>query len=298
MPQLSFLLYLFLSCSPYDGTDIDYDNTVDTSISKYASGIKNHQSAAIYGELAFFVTDKRSRIYIYNMQQCQIVDSVVMSTRNDKTPSGYTLYHCNQCSFSPFFYSPDDKYPLLYISQWAREDKRSLTDVYRICTNPETGNLVAKFVQMLHFPAMSDENSLGNVCVVLDAETSKIYTYSKNNNKSASNDQVCRISCFDIPPLDEKDVYLDDEDILYSFSIPCSGYQMQGGCIHNGLLFIGQGVTEPLLRIVDLNTKSLKNTYNIKKQGYKFEPEGCFWYDGSVMLCSKNTIYQVKFTEK
>jgi hypothetical protein len=145
---------------------------------------------------------------------------------------------------------------------------------------------------------MSDENSLGNVCVAFDTVTSKMYTYSKNNNKSASNDQVCRISCFDIPPLDEKDVYLEDEDISYSFSIPCSGYLMQGGCINNGLLFIGQGVAEPVLRIVDINTKSLIATYDIKKHGYNFEPEGCFWYDGNVMLCSKNMIYQVKFTEK
>lgn len=286
------LLFFLLSCVPSD--DIDHD----ISLSIYSSNLKKHQSAAVYGNDVFFVTDRRTRIYIYNLLERQFVDSIVLPSRNDKTPGGYTLYHCNQCSFGSSFYSHEDAIPLLYISQRSRTDNRCFTEAYRILRNTDNCKYSAKLVQTIYFPVASEGNSLGNVNVVFDTEMNKMFTYSRNNDTLATNYNICRISCFNIPSINEKDVFLSDDDVLYSFPINCSAVNMQGGCINNGLLFIGQGVTEPLLRIVDLNTKSLITTYNIKKQGYKFEPEGCFWYDSKVMLCSKNTIYQVKFTNK
>lgn len=291
MLVLLFVLATILSCT-------QEDIEADFSITIYASNLKKHQSAAVYGNYAFFVTDKRTRIYIYNLLERQYVDSIVMPTKNDKTPGGYTLYHCNQSSFGSSFYSHEDTIPLLYISQRTRNDNRCFTEVYRIIRNIENGKYSVELVQTIYFPVVSEDNSLGNVNVVIDTEMNKMYTYSRNNDTLASNYNICRISCFNIPSVSEKNVYLSDEDILYSFPIDCSAVNMQGGCIHKGLLCIGQGVKVPLLRIISLDTESLKTTFNIKKKGHTFEPEGCFWYDGSVMLCSKNSICQVKFTEK
>ncbi len=296
--SIMFILLIFcaiLSCAAYDNFDDFSDITGEISIAVYSSPAITHQSAAIYSNYAFFVTDKRAYIYVYDISNCQVIDTIKLSAVNSKTPSGYILYHCNQSSFSPMFYSSDDKFPLLYISQRASKDMRCFAEVYRIIVNEngECQKFSVKLIQKLYFPVMNEQNALGNVNVVFDAECKKMYTYSRNNDTAASNHNVCRISCFDIPPVNESKLFLSDEDIVSSFSIDCSAVNMQGACIHNGLIYIGQGISTPILRIVSLETNSLIASYDIKKRGYNFEPEGCFWYNNNLMLCSKKNIYNV-----
>lgn len=289
--QLSLLLCLiFLSCSLTD----DIDSCDDLTISIYASNLRNHQSAAVYGENVFLVTNRRTRIYKYDLVQCQMVDSIVMPVGKGTTPSGDVLYHCNQSSFSPCFYSTSDKYPLLFISQRAKEDKRCFAEVYRLLFNDNKYS--AQLIQTILFPVMTEENSMGNVNVVFDAENKVMYTYSRNNDTMSTNYGVCKISKFTIPSFDIPIVYLNDEDIISSFSIECEAINMQGACIHNGVLYIGQGIKSPILRTINLDT-GLLTTYNIKKKGCKYEPEGCFWYNESLMISTRKCIYKIDLSK-
>ena len=88
---------------------------------------------------------------------------------------------------------------------------------------------------------------------------------------------------------------MEDKDILHSFDIDCSALYMQGACINNGILYIGQGIKTPELRIVDLEKKKLKQTIQLKDFDYIYEPEGCFWYDGKLYLSSAKYIHIVTF---
>ncbi len=278
------LLFFLLSCIPSD----DFDK--DISLSIYSSNLKNHQSAAVYGDCAFMVNNWRTRIFIYDLVNCQMVDSIIMPAGKGRTPSGDVIYHSNQCSFSPFFYSANDNYPLLYISQRAKEDKRSFAEVYQI-TNVDD-KFKAQLIQTLYFPIMNEENSLGTVNVVFDIENQVMYTYSRNNDTTSINYGICRITKFKIPAFDNSSIYLNDEDIISSFSIDCSAVNMQGACIRNDSLFIGQGIKNPVLQIVNLETNSL-TTYDLKKMGCKYEPEGCFWYKESLMISTRKCLYKL-----
>ena len=114
-----------------------------------------------------------------------------------------------------------------------------------------------------------------------------MYTYSRNNNKQDNNYLTCKISCFKIPDIHQKEVYLENEDIIDSYILPCSAFNMQGGCIKNGKLYIGQGylsVGYIYLNVVDLVHRQLEKRVDLLQHGFTEEPEGCLWDDGSLMI--------------
>ena len=127
---------------------------------------------------------------------------------------------------------------------------------------------------------------MGNVNCVIDPVTGKMYTYSRNNAAQDDNYQRCKISRFSVPDIYQRTVVLEDADIESSFLIDTKAVNMQGGCIVDGRLYIGQGYPplEIFLNVVDLQEETLVRRYNLVNRGVNWEPEGCFFYDGNVML--------------
>ena len=264
-------------------------------ISQYAPLGLKHQSAAAYGDYAFFVTNRRSQISLYNLSKKKFICRLPL--KGAKTD----VYHCNQSSFGVKKYASSDPFPLLYISQRAEEDNRCFIEVYRIL--PEFDEVISDYssftieqVQTIYLPAMSYENSLGNANCVIDNSECVMYTYSRNNNSAEKNYGECKITKFDIPDIYNEIVILEDSDIVSSFMIDCPALNMQGGCINDSYLYIGQGypgVGYIYLNIVDLITQTLIQRHDLKSYGVNWEPEGCFFYDGSVMLAHTLAICRI-----
>ena len=271
--------YSFIACSA-DPVDDGYD------VSYYAESDIMHQSAAIHDNFLFFISIGRSVISLYDMKSKTLLCSKNLKGGN------WNDYHCNQASFGVDYYTPDDYFPLLYISQFLNEDSRCFTEVFRIIPSRDDNSIDissfdAKLVQTIYYPVMSEANSLGNVNTVIDQENRLMYTYSRNNNKQDNNYGTCKISCFKIPDIHQKEVYLKDEDIIDSYMLSCSAFNMQGGCIKNGKLYIGRGyifVGYILLNVVDLVHRQLEKQVDLLRHGFREEPEGCFWYDGNLMI--------------
>lgn len=280
----------------------DWFSNSKVKIIRYAKGIKSHQSAAVFGDYAFFVTDKHTHFYMYNLKTKSYIYDLAYKTGGGKDFLGSTLYHSNQSTFGVEFYEVGDCFPLLYVSQHAKEDKRYFVEAYRIL--PIWNDSIAEFssfsVQLVHtiyFPPMTEENSLGNVNMVIDAENRQIYTYSRNNNSSQNNSGVCKISQFDIPDIHQKKVYLEDSDIKSSFFIDSQAANMQGGCIKDGILYIGRGyysVGYIYLYAINLELEAEVARIDILSKLHKWEPEGCFFYNGTVMLSATDGIWQFK----
>ncbi len=148
-------------------------------ISLLTSSPGKHQSAASFGEHVFFVTDKRDKVYVYNIQtkHNDYIINLTGAEAKDYT-NNTALYHCNQCSFG-LFYVPNDIFPLLYISQRAKSDLRCFTEVYRIIKHDDItisgSSYSLQLVQTIFFPAMSAANSMGNVNVVIYPPQYKTY---------------------------------------------------------------------------------------------------------------------------
>lgn len=289
--QILFLIvlsfsYSLIACSADSADFVDDGFT----ISNYSESGLTHQSASIHDNYLFFVSGGRSVITLYNMKSKTILCSKNLKGGN------WNVYHCNQASFGVDYYAPDDNFPLLYISQRANEDKRCFTEVFRIFPSRDDNSIDissfdVKLVQTIYYPVMSEANSMGTVNTVIDQENRLIYTYSRNNNKKDSNYGTCKISCFKIPDVYQKEVYLDDEDIIDSYMLPCSAINMQGGGIKNGKLYIGQGLLSVgyiLLNVVDLVHRQLEKQVDLLQHGFREEPEGCFWYDGNFMISTVN----------
>lgn len=271
--------YILISCSA-DSVDDGF------AVSYYAeSGIK-HQSASIHDDYLFFVSGGRSVISIYDMKT-----KTLLCSKNLKG-GDWNVYHSNQVSFGVDYYTSGDYFPLLYISQFLNEDNRCFTEVFRIIPSRDDSSIDissfdAKLVQTIYYPVMSEANSLGNVNTVIDKENRLMYTYSRNNNKQDSNHMNCKISCFKIPDVHQKEVYLKDEDMIDSYMLPCRASYMQGGCIKNGKLYICQGSFNKgyiYLNVVDLVHRQIEKQIDLLQHGFTEEPEGCFWYEGSPMI--------------
>lgn len=255
----------------------------------------NHQSAAVHGDYAFLVMNRRQGIRLYDLVRKRAVYTLRMTAENTN------VYHCNQSTFGTEKYDTTDFFPLLYVSQRAPSENRCLTEVFRMIPlfNSDSTALLAfrsELVQEIHFPRMSKENSLGNVNCVIDPQTGWMYTYSRNNNSADSNYGQCKISRFAIPDIHQREVYLEDADILSSFMIDAKAGNMQGGCIVNGRLYIGQGypyANYVYLNVVDLREERLVKRYDLLAKGVDWEPEGCFYYDGNVMLTHTKGICRI-----
>ena len=225
----------------------------------------SHQSAASYGDYAFFVTKGRSKICMYNLakKRKNFALSLVGQDGN--------IFHSNQSSFGVEKYEPVDFFPLLYICQRPKTDKRCFMEVYRILPlydeeMSDYDSFYVDLVQTIYFPAMSRENSLGNVNCAIDPSGKYMYTYSRNNNSADDNYGQCMVSKFIVPDLDADSVVLEDSDILSSFMIECSAINMQGGCIHDGMLYIGQGYSSAgyiYLNVIDLEKQKLVKRYDL-----------------------------------
>lgn len=260
------------------------------AVSYYAESGITHQSASIHDNYLFYVSLGRNVISLYDMKS-----KTILCSKNLKGGDG-NVYHSNQTSFGVDYYASDDYFPLLYISQRANEDKRCFTEVFRIFPSREDNSIDissfdVKLVQTIYYPVMSEANSMGNVNTVIDQENRLMYTYSRNNNKQDSNYGTCKISCYEIPDVHQKEVYLENEDIIDSYMLPCRAINMQGGCIKNGKLYIGQGYFSAgyiLLNVVDLVHRQLEKQVDLLQHGFREEPEGCFWYDGNFMISTVN----------
>lgn len=266
------------------------------SITSYAELEYIHQSGAVYGDYAFFVRDGRSTICMYDMVNKTKVYTYSMKGENGK------VYHCNQSSFGVEKYESTDFFPLLYISQRARSESRCFTEVFRIIPQFNSDSTAfeafrAVRVQEIFFPPMSKENSLGNVNCVIAPKSGWMYTYSRNNDSSDDNYRKCKISRFVIPDIHQSEVVLQDPDIKSSFILDVDARNMQGGCIVDNRLYIGQGYPTAgyvYLNVVDLREERLVKRYDLLASGAVWEPEGCFYFDGSVMLSYTGGISRIE----
>lgn len=259
-----------------------------------------HQSAACYGDYAFFISNKMIDVMVYNMR----TSTKIFTLKQDPLGTG-TIYHCNQACFGTQKYSEEDYFPLLYISQFQNSRNRCFITVFRVL--PTSGGVDQEFVafaferiQTIFFPVATDDNSLNNVNAIIDADHRCIYTYSRNNNSAAENFRKCKISKFNIPhPIESSSVYLSDSDILDSFFIPLQALNMQGGAYHDGLLYIGRG--SPAAGYVDLHVVDLANRKLwfsvdiLKDRLFSYEPQGAYFYNGDLYIGASSRIFKFTF---
>lgn len=275
-----------------------HDKNEELRIEKKINMLPFHQSAACYGDYLFLVSDKLSKVYVYNMREYRKEFEFLLKKSDEKDYMGKVLFHCNQSSFAKEKFLDSDFFPLLYISHRARFDKKCFTEVYRILSqfedNQKLLSIDFELVQTIYFPVMSESNSMGNVNTVLDLDLGYLYTYSRNNNCQDTNYGQCKISKFLVPSVAIDTISFSNSDVVESYFIDCKAFNMQGAAIKDNRLYICQGLSNSgRLRVVDLEKKKLMYQFDLCKQGYTQEPEGCFFYNDELYLSSRKGIDKI-----
>lgn len=198
-----------------------------------------------------------------------------------KTPS-VSSYHCNNADFSNTFYDENDRFPLLYISQFRDNDRCII--VCRIIQ--EKNNYSLKVVQTIQLPY--DHSVIGYYTdAVLDNENGYMYVYSYDSTKYNS----ISIHKFKMPEfIENESVVLTNDDIIESFG---NGYckHPQGAIIKDGLLYMVEGVpnwgTEVYLRVTNLENKShIRVSFSNLQTEWVWEPEDVFFYNDDLYCVS------------
>jgi len=264
-------------------------------IEQYTTNSIKHQSAACYGDYAFFVTEGMKQVEMFNMRTNHTI--FVFSQESIGQAS---IYHSNQSCFGAAKYDPNDPFPLLYVSVFQSKNRCS-TLVYRILPNwndstNEYDSFSIELVQRIYYPTVSDTNALYNVNTVVDIHNNCIYTYSRNNNSNADNYLKCRISKFPLPDAHSGNVTFENNEILDSFELNVFAANMQGAALDGNYLYIGRGYPGAgyvYLYIIDLSEKRIKYTVDLLNNGFYEEPEGVYFYNGILYVSTAiRNVYQ------
>lgn len=265
----------------------------------YADNAMSNQSAANYGKFLFLVADKLDKIMLYDLEKKEPIYTLDLFRSNIiENPS---TSHCNQCCFGKDKFSKKDDFPLLYISQRSpRKTEGAYLDVLRIITYKSEKKKIDSFnvqrVQRIHFPVMNDVNCMGNPNAIIDVKRRMLYTYSRNNNLKSNNYLKAVVSSYKLPSLFTKgkileNVFLTDTDLLNQSYYDFSLLNAQGGFYRKGVIYFAQGYpsNKPELnyvyfRGIDLKKASERMRIDLLKEGFCYEPEGCWYWKGHVWV--------------
>ena len=279
----------------YYGGKIDL-KTYHYAISSFLNSYTGHQSGAAFGDYYFMLTNKMTKVYVWNLSEGEII-----YTWNN--PSSLSdIHHCNQCSFGTTYYDANDPFPLLYVTvnnaASGEYAGRCSQEVYRVVAtyDAETEEYTSfdfTLVQVIYLPVMTSTNCLGNANMAIDSVRNRMVFYSRDNNSSQG---WCRITEFNIPSYTAGNevvtTVLEDSNILNGYFIDSSAWNMQGGTIYKGKLFIArgaQGVGYTEMIVVDLIGKSQIATIDLLSNGFTAEPEGTFIWNNQVCISTNGS---------
>lgn len=211
--------------------------------------------------------------------------------------------HCNVVTLSNTYYSPEDKLPLLYVSQCAKQPYKGMKDVLFVVRIAND----LKSVQTVQTIYYKDENRHFGYALqwVIDRESNMLYGYGNTINNNDVNNQH-RIVKFRIPGINEgKDgiVTLTDKDLLENYLVEDSYRQPfmpigQGLFVKNGLLFMptGFGTKEhpSILYVWNLKDRMMQNVIDLSASTFS-EFEDCAMWQNVLLLQAQGHMFRLDF---
>lgn len=211
--------------------------------------------------------------------------------------------HSNVVSLGTQRYEDSDPFPVVYVSQCAKNPYHGMKDVLfaeRIAQDKQSTSTV----QTIYY---RDENHNFGYALqwVVDRDNNVLYGYGNTvNNTDASNRH--RIVKFRLPDVKEgKDglLVLTDKDLLENYLIEDSYGKYfnpvgQGLFVKNGLLFMPTGFGQPkapsILYVWDLRTRQMHNELDLTTATFS-ELEDCALWNNSLMIQAQGNFFRLDF---
>lgn len=247
------------------------------------------QGGSVYGDYWFQFANQHASISIYDLRTGTLHSTVTMTSK--------LTDHCNNVCFSNIFYDENDAFPLIYTSG-SSTDSYNHVQVWRIQFIENVFTI--EQVQEIIFPTGSENNPIWYLGqAYLDNELGYMW-YAPHDSNTAI------YLKYKIPPIFDSDnnviseVTLTEEDALDRFTAQRGGNQ-QGGAVHNGVLYLLDGVpsrgTLTKLLVIDLRQKRLINIIDIYHiLGITAEFEGAGIYNDTLIAATNGQgVYAIYF---
>lgn len=254
-----------------------------------------YQGMAIYGDMMFS---------LHNSGICTVIDLKSRKLLSEFNMASYNkANHCNVASFGREFYSPEDEFPLLYVSQASKEKLNGLKDV---CVVERVTRNSSELVQTINY--QDEKGTFGYALQwVVDVKNGYLYGFG-NTIKNAVDGNRHRVTKFKLPKLSDNDsnkmVTLTENDVIETYTLEdyYNGNEKlligQGLTIANGKLImptgLGNAAYPASIWIVDLDSRRVSNVIDLSY--IKKEPEDCDVYQGSLLMQCNGGGYVYKFT--
>ena len=265
------------------------------------SSYSNYQGGACYENYYALCSNNYECLLIYDMKTNKVEHTIYTNETN-------TDYHCNTMFFGTDFFSAEDKFPLLYISQENAYEPCTI-----VCRIYQIGGVWKIKVVSTIIINFDKNNKLYYPNSYFDYSNGILYYagYTKNSYFK-SDDNKLRFHSFYLPDFRYNEVRLNPNEALATFEVD-SETATQGGFVSDGYLYqTFSGLSEaafpfkkegetPKLRITNLKEgKILTQIEDLRVFGAADEFENIAIADNGKLYAHGNThlqIYEFEYSD-
>lgn len=234
--------------------------------------------AACYGNRVFQFVDGNANVYVYNAENGNLVDTVMM-------PNPSVQYHNNCVSFGWEKYDPNDYFPIIYASQ--EHSSQNTILAYRITENNNVFSL--ELIQTITMPTNSSTWLYYHNAIINAAKKQIVLLGLLNNPYSANDNNIVNYIVFGLPEISEGNVSLSMGDALMRSAYFERMATPQSGFIKNGLLYQVFGVSAPqYLMVMNVDLMEFVASFNITEEYGNLEPQSVYTYNNALYIVFNN----------
>lgn len=269
-------------------------NTVIVSFERYMGLTPPYgtgQGAACYGKYLFQGYSNNAVLGIYDLDKKYAVCKLDIP---GPEPSSST--HANTVNFGNYRISPDDYFPLLYISSGYTKSINgsscSFIYVYRISkynNSDDTEGFHVEFVQTITLKGFGSWTE-----GIIDNDHNFLWVKYEPNG---TNGEYCYAS-FPIPRYEDGNITINREDAITSFSLGKQPFTSsnQGHLYHDDKILLVSGTSYTTQKLAFIVVNTLTHTrelvIDLAKIGLTSEPENVFYYNDQLMIGYRSDVYK------
>lgn len=269
-------------------------DTIKVSYERYMGiipAVVTSQGAASYGKYLFQGYSTNNLLKVFDLEKKISLCTIDLPA---STASGNT--HANTINFGSERISPDDYFPLLYVSSGYTKNvngsKCSSIYIYRIrkCNNSDDNeSFHIEFVQTITLKGFGSWTE-----GIIDNDHNTLWIKYEPNGTNGE----YRYASFPMPKIEDGDITIVKENAITDFSLGVQPFTSsnQGHIYFNNKIILVSGTSPSTqkLALIVINTITQKRELlvDLAEIGLRSEPENVFFYNGQLMIGYKGAVYK------
>lgn len=270
-------------------TTIIIKDTIKLSYEKYMSlncTVSSGQGAACYGKYLIQCFNFNPAIEIFDLEKKEYVCKVASPFPGNNT-------HANTVNFGNQKFSPDDYFPLLYISSgygyYSGKEYWSSIYVYRLTKQPDSAGTESFNLEYVNTITLKGFNTWTEG--IIDNENNMLWVkYEPSGGYS--------YACFAMPKFEDGNVSLNRADAIKDFSLGVQPFKSsnQGHLFHNGKILLVSGISPDTQKLAFITINPIiqerELVIDLNEIGLSDEPENLFIYNEQMMIGYRGAVYK------